>query len=470
MGIATTYLFALVAGTRHQRFVFDDFEFAAAADRMGLVAQSKLAFYGFSGRTLLIAGGGASTSAGYGWAAGIAALSILGLIVGVTVLMKRVLSVSHTENRSAFYAASLATLALCLGTLPAREQVLYWIIGALVYITPMTLVVFGLCWVTQRPTMHADRKAGHRWWKPLVAFGSSVCIALGTGGNETVAAATVFGMLAIVTLAQRGSQMRRRALMMTPCSLIGAAIVYGAPGQRARASWVPVHRSTEASLNVAHEFWSAMSNLIITNIPVLFAAGLLGAFALSQQNDSTNPSHRFSRLALGLFVITIADWFALLVVASFGSMAVPPARAVTTPWCLTMFTALIAGAAVRERSSFAWLGSRVSLRQRERMQISVLGLVIVVACVIVPRISQTDRRLGGVAQGLDCIDRVLRQAARQPASDQSTVYIDAPELVNDIWFARKDPEQWPNKRMAEYYKLNKISNDPSKATPCRRPD
>jgi hypothetical protein len=249
--LATTalgYLLAVAAGSRHLRFVFDDFEFAAGARRLGLLAQTKDAFFRFSGRTVLLVAGGGTAVLGPRWAAVIVTGVLLVLVAATTVVVHRVLA-RHTPVRTLTSAAAgLCFTALAIGSLPAREQVLYWLIGELVYVAPIALVMIGLCWATARESLAAVSPI--RWWRRVSRVCSfvsaSLCVALGAGGNESMAAATVCVFVVLAHLAGWRSHLGRRSLLMLPAAFIGAAVIYGAPGQRARAHWLPVDRTLDS--------------------------------------------------------------------------------------------------------------------------------------------------------------------------------------------------------------------------------
>jgi hypothetical protein len=447
-------LFALtVSRVRHLRFVFDDFEFAAGARRTGYLAQTWHAFTSFSGRLVLITFGGLTANAGQRSAVLICGVGLVGLFIALTMLTFRMISFGRVHdlasaNRPAAggsFSFALALSTLCIATIPDSGQVTQWLIGALVYLFPVTFAATAFAWICAPQPAHSEEQSA---WSRVAAPLMAAAVLFGAGGNESMGLAIPACAIFAWRTSPKGSIRHARARWLMPWSLIGSLLLFAAPGQRARAAWLPANKSILSMVDTLVNSVGAAIFLLVSRGWVLFLAVLIGLVGRLWTGVSV------ATLLKPFAVIVLFTWAGLIGVAVVGSHAVPPMRAVTTPWILTVLLFATIGVELAERYDVAVIRSFSFL-----IHATLVPLSMFVVLIAVPKIALRDRQDAEVATRLDCVDQALRR--EQPGG---TAVIDAPELVHNIWFAKLDPGQWPNKRMAEYYDVKEISNDPLKAS------
>jgi hypothetical protein len=463
------FLCSLLLRTQLIRFAFDDFEFAINQRSMGFLGQLRNAYFGFSGRLILVTAGGPLTAAGSRFASMVVLLLMALLFAASVGLLGRLFANTWGLQRRTAYCAACWTVALLASNVPARGQVFFWVIGTLVYLAPLTCTCLALWWVvSSRRSVRATIMG--RLASPVAV----VLTVLGAGGNETIAVAAPFGLLAIMLIAERQSGIRGRALGLLPFACAGSMLLFGAPGQRNRSTWIPTERSSGRSMGLVMEMVSAIVNLVVSNVGAVVAAFLLGVAAGCAGDGGLDSrgvravnrasSGRSRRVVGAVGLITAVSWIAIIVIASFGSMAIPPQRAIALPWLLTLLFVTLLGTgsadAIVQVVRSEGVIRRMTTDVSPHVSPLVGALVTLMSLWVVAPATLDHVRL---TRQLDCVERTVQQA-----TDTSTpIYVAAPQTVNDVWYVLPDPSQWPNKYMASYFGTGPISNDASRSPGCK---
>ena len=170
---------ALTMTTRRQ--VSDDWTFAVWLRQKGLLGILPYGYTHFTGRIPLLLFGGLLSSWPLAIALAIPVATLIPATWGVRSLLARV----GIESREASAFAALLVIGVVAGA-PARNQAVFWPIGALVYVIP---AVFFICTLTV--LLSRTRRAASLIGGALSAFAAA-------SGNEIQAVVVPFTLIAIV--------------------------------------------------------------------------------------------------------------------------------------------------------------------------------------------------------------------------------------------------------------------------------
>ncbi len=443
MGIAALAgVGAWMATTLFSRFVFDDYQLAWEFHKHGVFNQAVLMYGAYSGRVLLVLGGGFLTSLGPQAALFAGPLIGIWAWASLTVIVRRLLNrLGRPVGWTSAAMLGLACTACALAGTPQQFQSLRWLTGIMVYGLPSVLALTAVAIALSAPPTG---------WARLSLVGLAACLMLSSGGNETQAIAqpTICALVMAMCWRRPGSRLRCAVALLS--SVAGSALLLMSPGSRSRSEWQPADHTPLAVAHAAAQGAATFGAALVVHSAVaiasLFALGVVvrGSTAGLPAHDAT------ARRILGVCAAAAAISTTSIVLIPAYTMNDPaPLRAYLPAWLAIAATCLSAGWYLRPRLQ------RLALPPELRQVLAVSAVLLAVAGPI----SLGASRMAAIpkeaesARMWDCVDRTMRTHA-------GDVVVAAPNEYEGVAFIFAKPTSWPNQVMARYYGVHSVTSSP----------
>jgi hypothetical protein len=421
---------ALTLSTRRQ--ISDDWTFAMWFRQKGAVGILAYGYTHFSGRIpLLLLGGWLSTMPNW-LSLALPLLALMGLSVGV----RRLLAGFGVPRANAVALAALLVIGLVAGA-PARNQAVFWTIGALVYLFPATLFVGALCFLVFAKN------------RPAFFVFAAVCGFLASSGNEVQAVVVPFVILAIVVLKVKGSGIRSswpEILVLASTGLGGLALI-GAPGNGSRSKMMIVsvkHDMVTVVSSARAVFYVLAINLLAAGLVPAITVVITGIL-VGRSASEARPHFRIAtRIAGGAAVLSVLTF---CFVSAWGFNASAPLRAMFPVWLsLAAFLFLFS----------ASIGSRELSARKQKLStgqaLPGFGLFALAAPLfVITTVAQALPRDRAIARQLDCIEKSVRSSGVAGAT------IAAPQQADSLLILEDSPNSDTNKSAANRFGSGPIS-------------
>jgi Family of unknown function (DUF6056) len=421
---------ALTLSTRRQ--ISDDWTFAMWFRQKGAFGILPYGYTHFSGRIpLLLLGGWLSTLPNW-LSLVLPLLALSGLGIGI----RRVLVGLGVRASNSVAFAALLAIGIVAGA-PARNQAIFWTIGALVYLVPATLFLGALCFL-----LFANGRLTF-----FVLAGVSGFLA--AAGNEVQAVIVPFVIFVVVARGLKGSGVRsslREILVLVSTGLGGLALI-GAPGNGSRSKMLIVtvkHDAATVLSSAKTVFYVLMINLLaaglVPAITMVIAGILVGRSA-----SAAHPDIRFATRVAG--AASILSVLTFCFVSAWGFNASAPLRAMFPVWSsLASFLFLLS----------ASIGSRErSARQQKlnvRQTVPSFGVFALAAPLfLMATVAQSLPRDRAIARQLDCIESSVR------SSGAAGVTVASPQQADSLLILEDSPTSDTNKSVAHRFGSGPIS-------------
>jgi Family of unknown function (DUF6056) len=428
VSVISTLAFAVAVGltlsTRRQ--ISDDWTFAMWFREKGVFGLLLYGYTHFSGRIPLLLLGGWLSTLPTGLALALLLLALFALGGGI----RRLLTGLGVPNRNAAVFAALLVIGVVAGA-PARNQAVFWTIGALVYLVPATLFVGALCFL-----LFAKNRS-------VLFVLAGLCGFLAASGNEVQAVIAPFVMMILVGVKAKRSSLRRcvREVCVLGCTGLGGLALIGAPGNGNRSKMLIVSVKHDADT----VFSSSIKVLNVLTINLL-AAGLVPAVTIAIAGILVGRSASDSRPSLQI-AARVAGATAILAVLTFcfvsawGFNASAPLRAMFPVW-LALASFLFLGSAS--------IGSRAMASRRQKLTpvggVPGFGVFALAApAFVLFTVAQGLPRDRALARQLDCIEKSVEDSGAAGAT------IAAPQQADSLLILEDSPKSDTNKSVADRF-------------------
>ena len=420
---------ALTMTTRRQ--VSDDWTFAVWLRQKGLLGILPYGYTHFTGRIPLLLFGGLLSSWPLAIALAIPVATLIPATWGVRSLLARV----GIESREASAFAALLVIGVVAGA-PARNQAVFWPIGALVYVIP---AVFFICTLTV--LLSRTRRAASLIGGALSAFAAA-------SGNEIQAVVVPFTLIAIV-IAQtmKRNQPGRRWIDASQFSQVLSAVFGGlaliaAPGNGGRSKMMMVtvkHDAVTVLSSAKTVFYVLQINLLAAGLlpaATIVVAGILAGRRIPDKRLLLSTSAIIAALSAVVSVLTFCF------VSAWGFNASAPLRSMFPVWLCCAAALFCSSAKVGAGQSFKG-AHRVrahgpGIAGFALMALAAPGFAAATVVQALPR----DR---AIARQLDCIERTVRFSGAEGTT------IASPQQADSLLILEDNPKSTTNSAVSERF-------------------
>lgn len=424
IGCSVLFAVSVVLTMTTRRQISDDWTFAVWLREKGVFGILPYGYTNFTGRLPLLLFGGVVSS----WPLMLALAVPLAMLVPAARSIRSLLGRWGLQRREATAFAALLVIGVVAGA-PARNQAVFWPIGALVYLIPAVFFVGALTVLVSQTNRVAS------------IAGGTLCAFAAASGNEIQAVVVPFVLLAVVVVqsARSGETERRRiggsGIAMVLAAGAGGLALIGAPGNGGRSKMLTVTVKHDAATVLS----SAKTVLYVLSVNLL-AAGLVPAVTLVVAGVLAgrrlqDQRSLFRRCALIATVAAIISILTFCFVSAWGFNASAPQRSMFPVWMCCAASLFCTSVAIGARSA-----SAVSARVRS-LSAGLPGYAVMALAApafVAVSVAQSLPRDRAIARQLDCIERSVRD------SGPNGTTIAAPQQTDSLLILEDSPNSITN--------------------------